>query len=114
MKEVLIDLTSAKTEDCNSTINYVESLLEQDSDSIGNIVVLAHGRGVKAIAEESDVSVQMESMINKGVIFKASQGCLDAQGIQERDIIEGVEMVAHGYEELDRLQSEGYNVTEIP
>lgn len=114
MSKVLIDLTSDETDNCNSAITHVESLLEQESDSYGNIVVLAHGSGVKTIAEESDESVQMKSLMDKGVIFKASRGCMDAQGIRESDIIAGVEMVAHGYEELDRLQSEGYNVTKFP
>lgn len=110
----LIDLTSNKTQDCGSAITYAESLLEHQADSIENIVVLAHGSGVRSLTQETDRHEKIISLMDRGVVFKASRACVNAQELQESDIIDSVELVPNGVGELIRLQSEGYNVAKIP
>lgn len=62
----------------------------------------------------SDEVDEIKSLMERGVTFKVSRPCVDAQGMDEDDIVNGVEMVSSGSTELFDLQAEGYNVAKIP
>lgn len=111
--KALIDLTDTDPGGCSPLI-YAKSIMEHNSNSIEDIVILAHGKGVKFLDEESDEVDKIKSLMKSGVSFKVSRPCVDAQGMEEDAIIEGVEMVSSGANELFELQSKGYNVAKIP
>lgn len=111
--KALIDLTDTDPEGCSPLI-YAESIMEHNSNSIDDIVILAHGKGVKFLDEKSDEVDEIRSLMERGVSFKVSRPCVDAQGMDEDEVIEGVEMVSSGANELFELQARGYKVGKIP
>jgi len=111
--KALIDLTDTDPGGCSPLI-YAESLLENNPDSIEDVVVLAHGKGVKFLDEESADVEEIEALMERDVSFKVSRPCVDAQGMDEDELVAGVEMVSSGANELFELQSEGYIVAKIP
>lgn len=111
--KALIDLTDIDPDGCSPLI-YAENLLERKDESVEDIVVLAHGKGVKLLDKTSNDVDEIKSLMDRGVTFKVSRPCVDAQGMNGDEILEGAEMVAGGSNELFDLQEEGYIVAKIP
>lgn len=111
--KALIDLTDIDPGGCSPLI-YAERLLEREPDSTDDIVILAHGKGVKFLDEDSDEADEIKSLMERGVSFKVSRPCVDAQGMDDDEIVDGAEMVSSGAKKLFDFQEEGYKVAKIP
>lgn len=116
MKTVFHVSSPNPAEQDHAMIN-VANLLSDDSvyDSDDTVVVLANGAGVRmlvgATAAHPD---RVESLLDRGVDFRACRNALRGMGATDDDLLPGVEGVPSGAGELARLQDEKYGYIKAP
>ena len=97
-------------------LNNVANLLSTDMVEMANTSLVANGAGIYLlVAERSYFPDRVRSLLEEGVSFRACSNSMEALGVAESDLIDGVEVVPAGVGELTRLQvAEGYAYIETP
>ena len=97
------DDTAAQTH----AIANVSNLLADDSVTLGDVVVVANGQGIKLLAEDdSAVANDVQRLIDEGVEFRACRNSMQALDITENDLLNPeIEIVPAGVGTLTRLQA---------
>lgn len=92
----------------------VKNLIETDLN-VENVVLVANGRGIYMLTnEQSTVVSAVASLIDDGASFRVCENSMSALGVEESDLVDGVETVPAGVGELTKLQSNGYAYIETP
>ena len=94
----------------------VSNLLGDDSVETDTVALVANGAGIRLVStNESEHVEDLESLLGKGVDVYACRNSMDAFGIDESDLVEGVEPVPSGVGKLTTLQArEGFAYIETP
>ena len=97
-------------------LNNVANLLSTDMVEMANTVLVANGAGIYLLAaERSHFPDRVRSLTEEGASFRACSNSMEALGVAESDLIDGVEVVPAGVGELTRLQvAEDYAYIETP
>jgi len=75
------------------------------------VEIVARGSGVELFADDCDRREDVQELIEKGIVCKVSEPCVEAR---EMTLLEGVQRVPSGAIEMVRLQSEGYSPIKVP
>lgn len=89
-------------------INNSLNLLKDLNDDHITIEVVANGAAVLSYIEDQDLLKEMDSMVEKGVIFTACQNSLNDRKIPIQSLPTTVVVVPSAVGELVKKQHEGY------
>ncbi|KZN25907.1 hypothetical protein A4G99_01640 [Haladaptatus sp. R4] len=93
----------------------VANLLSDDSTDTETIALVANGSGVKLVSKDSTVADKVNSLVEKGVKFKACHNSMNKFNYTKKDLLSGVEIVPAGVGELTKLQAKkGYAYIKTP
>jgi len=84
------------------------ALLRDPTVEIKDIVVVGNGSAVKAFIRGSKAEERVVQAVSSGIKLRACKNSLIGIGIDEKDLLNGVEVVPTGVGELSRLQDQGY------
>ncbi|WP_338729108.1 DsrE family protein [Haladaptatus sp. DJG-WS-42] len=103
-------LQSDGAENERKALNNVANLQGDETVDVDDIVLVANSKAVNALTTEgSDYPDRIKQLQNEQqVTFCACQNSMDAIGIAEQDLLEGVKIVPSGVGEFTRLQAMGY------
>jgi len=102
----VVHVVSANESEHQTAFAITENLLE--SGEIDDVAVVAQAEGIHAVATDGEHVDRIRSLLAEGVAFSGCGNTLDARGMAESDLVEGVEVVSEGAVEVTRLQDEGY------
>lgn len=77
------------------------------------IAIVVCGNAVEGLVEGSKLEDELEEIQEKPVTIVACGLTVERKGIDEADLIDGVEVVPNGIVELARLQEQGYESIEL-
>lgn len=101
-------LVQGDEDDQRTALTIAENLSEDETIEMDDIVVVAQAGGIASVTEGGTHSDAVRSMLDAGISFRACSNTLDVEGLEESDLVEGVETVSSGASELTRLQDDGY------
>ncbi len=104
----VIHLISGDETEQKTALAIAENLLADESGSIDGVAVVAQSEGIEALTAGGDHEEQVRSLLDDDVSFSGCSNTLDAMGLDEADLVDGVETVPEGAVEVTRLQDEGY------
>lgn len=104
----VVHLISGDQTEQETALAVVENLLDDETGRIDAVAVVAQADGIRAVAADGDHDQQVRSLLDEGVPFAACSNTLDGKGMDESDLVAGVETVPAGAVEVTRLQQEGY------
>lgn len=104
----LVHVVSGDETERETALNIARNLLEDESGDIDDVAVVAQAGGIEAVTSGGDLEEKVQSLLDDGVSFRACSNTLDAMGLEESDLLEGIETVPEGAVEVTRLQNEGY------
>ncbi|SCY53235.1 DsrE family protein [Thiohalorhabdus denitrificans] len=84
-------------------------------DNQAQLVAVGFGPGLRLLLKESTETVSAEqtdrinSLMTYDVSFRACRNTMDAMGVADENLLDGVEPVPAGVLEMARLQQEGYS-----
>ncbi|USZ73967.1 DsrE family protein [Halorussus vallis] len=95
-------------------VSNVENLLADDSTAVESSALVANGDGVALLTTDSTDPERVEALAENGVSLLACRNSLDSRGVDESDLLDGIETVPTGVGELAKLQADGYAYVKIP
>ena len=101
-------LIAGDAEDQQTTLVLAENLTKDETVEMDDIAVVAQADGIVPLTADGEGADDVRSLIGEGVSFKACSNTLEMKGIDESDLVDGVETVSSGVGELTRLQDDGY------
>lgn len=104
----LIHLTADSERERETALTTVQTLIDDESDRIGRVVVVAQGPGVVAVEKESSKADQVRRLLDRDVSFRACRETMHRQGLSERDLVDGVAVVPAGAVEATQLRYNGH------
>lgn len=106
--ETVLHLVSGDEDEQETTFKIARNLLDDESGSIDEVAVVAQAAGIEALTSDGEYRDHVQSLLEDGVSFKGCSNTLEALGLEEADLVDGVETVPEGAVEVTRLQDEGY------
>ena len=106
--KAVFHLTSRDPELYATVLRNAEQLLDDEAYDVDAVEVAVTNGGVGLVRANSEFGDRIESLRERGVVFKAGRDTLDRSELTGGDLVPGVEIVPSGPGELVRLQSEGY------
>ena len=106
--QAVIHLVSGDETEQKTALNIARNLLEDESDSIDDVAIVAQAGGIRAVTSDGDCAERVQSLLDDGVPVRGCSNTLEAFDLAESDLVEGVELVPEGAVEVTRLQDEGY------
>lgn len=106
--KTLVHLVSGDENEQETGLAIVRNLLDDETDSIDDVAVVAQAGGIEAVTAGEDAEETVQSLLEEGVSFSACSNTLEMKGLDESDMVDGVETVPEGAVEATRLQDEGY------
>ena len=106
--KTLVHLVSGDETEQKTGLAIVKNLLDDETDSIDDVAVVAQAGGIDAVTAGGDAAETVQSLLGKGVAFSACSNTLEVKDLDESDLVSGVETVPEGAVEATRLQDEGY------
>ncbi|WP_348613045.1 DsrE family protein [Halobaculum rarum] len=107
--DTVVHLVSGDESEHETALNIAENLLADESGSIDDVAIVAQAKGIEAVSSAGDHTEQVASLLDDGVAISGCSNTLEAMGMAESDLIDGVETVPEGAVEVTRLESEeGY------
>ena len=104
---VVFDLTSKDSLDQRALLRWAGEVANADKDA--QIEVVMYGQGVHLIKDGSQYAATITKLLaNKNVSFKACAVALKAQGIDQNQLVPGVQVVPDGIYEIISKQREGW------
>jgi intracellular sulfur oxidation DsrE/DsrF family protein len=107
MKTAIHVISGDETEQ-ETALNIARNLLEDETGTIDDVAVVVQGAGIDVVKTGEDKGDAVEDLLADGVDFKACSNTMRMMGLEESDLIGGIETVPEGAVELTRLQNEGY------
>lgn len=104
----VVHLSSGDETEQETALAVVENVLADESDSVDEVAVVAQAGGIEAVTDDGDYADRVRSLIDDGVPFKGCANTLETKGLEEADLVDGIETVPEGAVEVTRLQDEGY------
>jgi intracellular sulfur oxidation DsrE/DsrF family protein len=104
----VIHLVSGDEAEQETALAIAENLLADESEGIDDVAVVAQADGVAAIQTGEGSEEQVRALLDEDVSFKACSNTLEMKGLDESDLVDGVETVSEGAVEVTRLQTDGY------
>jgi len=104
----VIHMVSGEGSEQDTSLAIAKNLLEDETDMIDDVTVVAQSDGLAAIKSGQESEEQVRSLMAEGVSFKACSNTLETMGLDQSDLVDGVETVPEGAVEVTRLESEGY------
>jgi intracellular sulfur oxidation DsrE/DsrF family protein len=104
----VIHLVSGDETEQRTALNIARNLLEDESDQIDDVAVVAQAGGIHALTSDGDYAEDVRSLMDDGVPFRGCSNTLAAFDIEESELVDGVETVPEGAVEVTRLQGEGW------
>jgi hypothetical protein len=104
----VVHLVSGDESEHDAALAITENLLEDESGTIDDVAVVVQAGGIEAATTDGDHGEQVRSLLDAGASFRACRNTLDVKGLDESDLIDGVETVPEGAVEVTRLENEGY------
>ncbi|WP_336359540.1 DsrE family protein [Haladaptatus sp. ZSTT2] len=103
-------LQSDGAENERKALNNLANLRADETVDVDDIVLVANSHAVNSLTSEgSDYPDRISQLrTEQNVTFCACQNSMDAIGIAEDDLLEGVKIVPSGVGEFTRLQAMGY------
>lgn len=104
----VVHLSSGDEAEQETALAVVENMLADESGRIDEVAVVAQAGGIEAVTADGDLADQVESLVDDGVPIKSCANTLELKGLEESDLVDGIETVPEGAVEVTRLQDEGY------
>jgi intracellular sulfur oxidation DsrE/DsrF family protein len=104
----VIHLVSGDESEQETALAIARNILDDDGSHIDDVAVVVQSDGIHAVTADGELEQRVASLVDDGVSFKACSNTLDAMGLAESDLVEGVETVPEGAVEVTRLETEGY------
>lgn len=106
--QTVVHLISGDEAEQETALAIVKNLLDDESGSIDDVAVVAQSEGIKAVAAGGEHEEQVRSLIDAEVSFKGCSNTLKMMGLDESDLVDGIETVPEGAVEVTQLENEGY------
>lgn len=106
MDELKVIFHIDEREKWNLTLMNIENFIGEEEDS--EIICLANAEAVKDYRQGSHSQSELEELLDRGIKFLACGNALRNFGIDESQLVEGIDIVPAGVVELARKQGEGY------
>lgn len=106
--QTVIHLVSGDGAEQDTSLTVARNLLDDESGSIDDVAVVVQAAGMEAIQTGQGSEEQVRALLDDGVSFKACSNTLETMGLDESDLVEGVETVPEGAVEVTRLETDGY------
>ena len=107
--QTVFHLITGDSDRQKTALTIAENLTEDDSVEMDDVAVVAQAEGIEPLTAGGTHSETVESLLETGISFKACGNTLDMEGLDESDLVDGVETVPSGAGELTRLQDDGYS-----
>ena len=104
----VIHLVSGDGTEQETSLAITENLLNDETGSIDDVVVVVQAAGMEVVTTDGPYEDRVRSLMENGVTFKACRNTLEMQGMDESDIVAGIETVPEGAVEVTRLESDGF------
>jgi intracellular sulfur oxidation DsrE/DsrF family protein len=91
----------------------IQNLMEDETVEVEDIAVVINSNAIDMVEEGSEASEFVEEFLDKDVEFNACSNSLENRGIEEEDVIDGIEIVNSGVGRLNELQNQEYNYVKI-
>jgi hypothetical protein len=104
----LIHLTSDSERERKTALTTVQTLLDDPSDRIERVVVVAQGPGIAAFERDSPMGDDVRHLLDRGVSFRACGKTMHRQGLSDGDLVDGVVVVPAGAVEATQLRYNGH------
>lgn len=106
--QTVVHLISGDETEQETALTIARNILNDETGSIDDVAVVVQGSGVTAIKAGQESEETVRALLDDGVSFKACSNTLETMGLDESDLVGGVETVPEGAVEATRLQTEGY------
>lgn len=106
--QTVVHLLSGDEAEQDTALAIARNLLEDETDSIEDVAVVVQADGIRVVDADGDHAGTVRELIDDGVEFSACANTLEAHGLEESSLVDGVETVPEGVVEVTRLQSDGY------
>lgn len=106
--QTVIHLLSGDEAEQETSLAIAKNLLNDESNTIDDVAIVVQANGIDAVVTGKENEEQIQSLLDKGVSFRACSNTLGAKDLDESDLVEGIETVPEGAVEVTRLQNEGY------
>ena len=104
---VVFDLTSKDSLDHRAVLRWVSEVANAEKDA--QIDVVMYGQGVHMVKDKSQYVEKVSQLLqNKNIAFKVCAVALRAQGIDQSELIPGIQIVPDGIYEIISKQREGW------
>ena len=104
---VVFDLTSKDSLDHRAVLRWVSEVANAEKDA--QIEVVMYGQGVHMVKDKSQYVEKVSQLLqNKNIAFKVCAVALRAQGIDQSELIPGIQIVPDGIYEIISKQREGW------
>ena len=106
--QTVFHLITGDPDQQRTALTLAENLSEDDTVDMDDIVVLAQADGIEPVRAGGSDEDRVRSLQEKEIAFSACGNTLELKGMEESDLVDGVDVVPSGVGELTRLQDEGY------
>ncbi|NHN41606.1 hypothetical protein G9C85_08140 [Halorubellus sp. JP-L1] len=104
----LVHLVSGDESEHETALAIARNLLEDESESIDDVAVVAQAGGIDAVTSEGEHAENVRELLADDVSFAACENTLETKDLTPADLVDGVETVPEGAVEVTRLENEGY------
>lgn len=106
--QTVVHLLSGDESEQETALAITRNLLDDETGSIDDVAVVVQAAGIAAIEAGQENEEQVQALLDDDVSFKACSNTLDTMGMDESDLVDGIETVPEGAVEVTRLETEGY------
>jgi len=111
--KTVFHLSTDDTDKTSELLGNIKNLWADQTVEIETTAVVLNAQAVEIATEDSGASDYLSKMIEGGLQVKVCSNSVEGQGIDEYNLLDGVEVVSSGVGEVNRLQEEGYNYIRI-
>ncbi len=111
--KTVFHINSGENSKQSELLGNIQNLMDDETVEIETIEVVINSNAIDMVEEGSEASEFIEEFLSKDVEFNACSNSLENRGIEEGEVIEGVEVVSSGVGRLNQLQDEGFNYIKI-
>lgn len=114
--------TAAETDERREALGYAAALLADETVDLESLAFVFDGPAVKGARAESEIADEIRGVLARDpdrpdaprVEVVACRGALSTRGVDDDELVAGVEVVDSGVGELTRRQAEGYAYIRVP
>lgn len=106
--QTVVHLLSGEESEQETSLAIARNLLDDETGSIDDVAIVVQADGLNAIEAGGENEDDVRALLDDGVSFKACRNTLAAKGLDESDLVDGIETVPEGAVEVTRLETEGY------